>query len=93
MFLDLLLECVYRECISTIIDPGTRIHSLGQHLLDGSSLRHQTPDLDALDQVPTLLPVPILQRLARLHDMIPCAFGRAGENLPIGEVQEPPERF
>jgi hypothetical protein len=93
MFSGLLLGYAYRAYISTAEGGGTGIHLLGKHLLNGSCLRHQTPDLDALDQVPALLPISILQRLARLHDMIPGAFGRTGEDLPIGKVQEPPERF
>jgi len=79
--------------IRTIEDRGVGVHSLGQHLLDRSRFRHQTPDLDTLNQVPALLPVSILQCLARLHDVISGAFRRAGEDLSIGEVQEPPERF
>jgi len=69
------------------------MYLLGQHLLDCSSLGHQTPDLDTLDKVPTLLPVPVLQRLARLHDVVPGAFGGAGKDLPISKVQESPEWF
>jgi len=93
MFSDLLLGSAYRAFISTAEGRRTGIHLLGEHLLNGSSLRHQTPDFDTLDEVPALLPIPILQRLARLHDMIPGAFWRTGKDLPIGKVQEPPKRF
>src|SRR5690606_34326521 len=61
--------------------------------LHSRRLGHQAPDLDALDEVAALLPVPILQRLARLHNMVPRALRRASEHLAVRKVQQTTERF
>src|SRR5258705_9634435 len=66
---------------------------LSKHLLNGCLFWHQTPDLNALDKVPTLLPFPILKCLASLHDMITRAFWGTCKHLAVGEVQESPERL
>lgn len=66
---------------------------LGKHLLNRSTLRHQTPNLDILDEISALLPFTILQSLARLHDMIPSALRRTSEDLPIRKVHQPTEGF
>jgi hypothetical protein len=64
---------------------------LGEHLLDGGHLRHERPDLDALDEIAALLPIAVLKSLAGLHDVITCGLGRASEDLAIGEIKKATE--
>lgn len=66
---------------------------LGEHLLNGRSVRHERPNLDLLDKVPAGLPVGVLQRLGRLLDAVPRRLGRTHEGLPVGLVEELLERL
>src|SRR5689334_23260768 len=67
------------------------LDTLAKHLLQRGRLGHQAPDFNALNEISAFLPLALLERLARLHDMVPRALGGTGENLPVSKVQQPPE--
>jgi hypothetical protein len=69
-----------------------RRNSPGKLLLDLGGIVQQRPDLDGQDEVPGLLPLTVLQSLAGLHDVVPSALGRTHESLPVGLLEQPPER-
>ena len=69
------------------------MHIPREHLLDGLLLRHEAPDLNALNQVAALLPLAVLQRLAGLHDMVARRFRRPTEHLTVREVEQTTERL
>ena len=56
---------------------------LGEHGLDILGVRHQVPDLDAVDKVSSLLPLTGSKSLGSLHDVIPGVLGGTGEDLAL----------
>lgn len=70
-----------------------REHSLGKHLLDALRVRHKSPDLDLLDEIPAALPVGVLERLGGLLDAVPGSLGSTHEGLSVGLVQQSLKRL
>lgn len=54
---------------------------LGKHSLDTLGVRHQVPDLDAVNEVSGLLPLTSSKGLGGLHDVIPGVLRRPGKDL------------
>ena len=68
---------VIRHKVEQICSQAFLLDMPGKDLKDGVFLREQLPDLDRLDQLDTPLPLAALERLARLHDMVPRVLRRA----------------
>ncbi len=67
------------------------LNALGQHHLDLLRAGHQLPDLDVRDQLDARLAVAVLQRLARLHDVITRVLGWSREDLAVRVVEHTTE--
>ena len=66
--------------------------SPSQHVLDSLFRRHEIPNFDRMNQFDAFLPISTLQRLGRLHNVIPLVLGRTSKDLTIGVIEHSTER-
>ena len=59
------------------------LNLLGEHSLDLLSIRHEVPDLDAVDEVDGLLPLTSGQGLGSLHHVVSSVLRGASEDLSL----------
>lgn len=77
-------QCVVEGRICEQVSAQTLLlNLLSEHRLDVLGAWHELPDLDAVDEVRSLLPLTSREGLGRLHDVVAGVLGRAGKDLAL----------